>query len=190
LGLACSDKICQPLGDDEAGSVAPGREHGFCANSRSGAPAPSDAFLLAQDAALAITIVGVKRELAALSNRLVQIEANKSYKSERLKLLQTAGKGVIAALPSSRRGPHSPRWRSAVRMPECSSPQTEQRLPRLSARHARAELERDLLTIEGQIAQAEISLATSQGVLAVMLETSQILASASSPPAPTGGRDL
>ena len=159
--------------------------------TQSNARATARAETPAQGAALATTIAGGNESLLP------------SAKSRPIKATSPSGSGCCKrpAKASSRALPSSSadgtreveeRRQDALAL----IAQTEQRLAQAEyeraklARHARAELERDLLTIEGQIAQAEISLATSQRVLAVMLETSQTLASASSPPAPTGGRDL
>ena len=144
-GLVVPKRLTDLVGAREAQRLVAGQS-----NTR----ATVNAETLAQDAALAVTIAGVKRELVALSNRLVQIEANKSYKFERLELLQTASKGVIAGVTLFEARTALAEIEERRQDALVLIAQTEQRLAQAEheraklARHARAEFERDLLAVE------------------------------------------
>jgi chromosome segregation ATPase len=140
------------------------------ANARALAKAEIDA----QDAMLVSSVETIKRELAALHERVAQIEANSATKSDRLKLLQTASSGVIAkaTLGEARAAVAEIEERRqdvliAIAQTEQRLVQAEQERARLTS-HTRAELVQALLALDGQINQLAISLDTSRAVLAAI----------------------
>ena len=161
--------------------------------------AAAKAEIEAQDIALGASVEGIKRELVALHDRVVQIEANSSTKSDRLRLLQTANKGTIAlaTLGEARTAvaeveDHRQEVLVYIAQAEQRLAQTQQERAKL-IRHARTELEQALLTTEAQISQAAISLSTSKGVLAAMQQQAGAAAPAASAHrthAPAPGTDL
>ena len=142
--------------------------------AQSSARGAANAETQAQDAAIAAAIEGAKRELSALRERIAQIDAHKEIRSDRLKLLQTASKGVIAGNTISDAKSEIANIEERRQDALVLVAQTEQRLAQAElersklARHARADLERELLSIDAKITQAELTLATSHGILTTM----------------------
>jgi hypothetical protein len=149
-----------------------------------------------QDTAFAAVIEGIKREISALRERIAQIEAGKEIKSDRLKRLLTLSKGVVAGNTIADARIEIANIEERRQDALMLIAQAEQRLAQTElersklARHARAELERELLMIEAQIAQGEVAFATSHGILTTMQNGLSAPTMAPAPRASAGRLDL
>lgn len=197
--LVAEREATAPVSPKQLIDLAGEREGQRLVAAQASARAAAKAEIEAQDVALAASVEGIKRELAALHERLAQIDINSRTKSDRLKLLQTAKKGSIAGVTLGEARTTIAEVEERRQDVLVAIAQAEQRLTQAQqeraklVRHARTELEQGLLSTEAQISQTAISLSTSQGVLVAMRQqagASPPTASAPQNKAPARATDL